>query len=435
MKFKILTMSQLVFIVLLTITIGIFAYSAFKVYQLFKLTKPAYPVRDFGKRINRTIVNAFFQQRIFRNPVAGFMHAMVFWGFCLILVGSIEMVIDGIAGTERILASLGLVYNIIIGGGDLFAYIIAVFIVVFIIRRTILNVNRLHGKEMQKKNHIDAILALTMILLLMISLAGMNMFYIAGHSDYVGVYPRSALIAPLFVNMQADTIKLIHDISWWSHIILIFIFANALPYSKHFHIFMSIPNVFFSRLTPLGKMTNMDSITKEVKLMMNPETAFAATPEGDEPPARFGILDAEDFTWKNYIDSLACTQCGRCTAVCPANITGKELSPRKMIMNIRQRMKMKGPHLVKQGADYNDGFSLIRDLIKEEEVWACTTCNACAKECPLNIDHPTFILDLRRYLVMKESAAPAQLNAIFANIENNGAPWQYSNEDRLNWTE
>lgn len=427
-------MSQIIFSILLLATLGIFSYSAFRIYQLFKLTKPAYPVKDFFKRIQRTIVNAFFQERIFRNRIAGFMHAMVFWGFCLILVGSIEMVIDGIAGTERVLASLGIIYDIIIGAGDVFAYIIAVFIVVFIVRRTVLNIKRLHGKELQKKNHIDAIIALSFILFLMITLAGMNIFYIAGHPDFVGTYPVSTFLSPMFSSMSAGTISLLHDICWWSHIILIFIFANVLPYSKHFHIFMSIPNVFFSRLTPLGKMTNMDSITKEVKLMMNPETAFAATPENEEPPKRFGILDAEDITWKNFIDSLACTQCGRCTAVCPANITGKELSPRKMIMNIRQRMKEKGYNLVKN-PEYTDGKSLIRDLIKEEEIWACTTCNACAKECPLNIDHPTFILDLRRYLVMEESAAPAPLNAIFSNIENNGAPWQYSNQDRLKWTE
>ncbi|HOZ30057.1 MAG TPA: (Fe-S)-binding protein [Bacteroidales bacterium] len=427
-------MSQIIFSILLLITIGIFSYSAFRIYQLFRLTKPAYPVKDFGKRIKRTIVNAFFQERIFRNRIAGFMHAMVFWGFCLILLGSIEMVIDGIAGTERVLASLGIVYDIIIGAGDIFAYIIVVFIIVFIFRRTVLNIKRLHGKELQKKNHVDAIVALSFILILMITLAGMNIFYIVGNPNYVGIYPASAILAPLFSTISSNTVLLIHDICWWSHIIMIFIFANVLPYSKHFHIFMSIPNVFFSRLTPLGKMTNMDSITKEVKLMMNPETAFAATPENEEAPTRFGILDAEDITWKNYIDSLACTQCGRCTSVCPANITGKELSPRKMVMNIRQRMKMKGYHLVKNH-DYSDGKTLIRDLIKEEEIWACTTCNACATECPLNIDHPTFILDLRRYLVMEESAAPAALNAIFSNIENNGAPWQYSNQDRLKWTE
>ncbi len=428
-------MSQIIFSTLLAITIGVFAYSAFRIYKLFKLTKPAYAVKDFGKRIQRTFVNGFLQERIFRNRIAGFMHALVFWGFCVILLGSIEIVIDGIFGIERSLAILGVFYDIIMLLGDISAYFIALFVVIFITRRTVLNIKRLHGKELSKKNHSDAIFALCMILVLMLTLAGINIFYVAGHENYLGVYPISALIAPAFSSMPIETIKLLHDINWWAHIILIFIFANILPYSKHFHIFMSLPNVFFSRLTPLGKMTNMDSITKEVKSMMNPETAFAAAPEGEEVPARFGILDAEDITWKNYLDSLACTQCGRCTSVCPANITGKALSPRKMIINIRSRMKEKGFNILKEGLQYSDGKSLIRDYINEEEIWACTTCNACAKECPLNIDHPTFILDLRRYLVMEEAAAPAELNAIFSNIENNGAPWQYSNEDRLNWVE
>jgi len=427
-------MSQIVFSIVLAITFIVFAYSAIKIYKLFRLTKPAYPVRDFGKRIGRTIVNAFFQERIFRNRIAGFMHALVFWGFLAILVGSLEMVIDGLAGTERVLSFLGVFYDAIMAIGDVSAYVIALFIVIFIIRRTMLNIKRLHGKELSKKNHADALLALTMIFLLMVTLAGMNIFYLAGHTEIVGIYPISAFIAPMFAGISIETIHLLHEINWWGHILLIFIFANILPYSKHFHIFMSIPNVFFSRLTPLGKMTNMDSITKEVKMMMNPETAFAAAPEGEATPARFGILDAEDFTWKNYIDSLACTQCGRCTSVCPANITGKALSPRKMIIDIRRRMKEKGPHLVKD-KNYSDNKALIRGLISVEEIWACTTCNACAKECPLNIDHPTFILDLRRYLVMEESAAPCELNAIFSNIENNGAPWQYSHEDRLNWVE
>lgn len=426
-------MAQIIFSILLLITLIAFGYSAFRIYQLFKLTKKAYPVRNFGKRIKRTIVNGFLQERIFRNPIAGFLHAMVFWGFCLILFGSIEMVIDGVAGTERILSITGIFYKILMAAGDIFAYIIALFIVIFIIRRSLLNIKRLNGKELKHKNHIDAYIALSFILILMISLAGLNIFYVAGNSEYVGNYPISTLIAPFFSQLSENTIAICHDIFWWTHILLIFLFANMLPYSKHFHIFMSLPSVFFSRLTPLGKMANMDSITKEVKLMMNPETAFAASPEHEEAPARFGILDIEDISWKNYLDSLACTQCGRCTAVCPANITGKELSPRKMIMNIRMRMKMKGPHLVKN-PEYSDEKALIRGLITEEEIWACTTCNACAQECPLNIDHPSFILDLRRYLVMEEAAAPPAINAIFANIENNGAPWQYSNQDRLNWT-
>jgi heterodisulfide reductase subunit C len=428
---------QIIFSALLLITIAVFLYSAFKIYRWFKLTKPAYPVKQIGQRIKLTIVNAFFQDRIFRNKIAGFMHALVFWGFCVILIGSIEIVIDGVAGLERSLGFLGLFYDIIMGLGDISAYVIALFTLIFIIRRCCLDIPRLHGKELSPRNHKDAYLALTFIFILMISLAGVNIFYVlmhGGQADFVGRYPISEIVAPIFAGLSYDTWHIIHDINWWVHIVLIFIFANVLPYSKHFHIFMSIPNVFFSRLTPLGKLANMDNVTKEVKMMLNPETAYASAPEENQEISRFGILDAEDFTWKNYIDSLACTQCGRCTSVCPANLTGKELSPRKLFVEIRKRMKEKGPKLIKD-KNFTDGKSFIRNYISEEEIWACTTCNACAKECPLNIDHPTFILDMRRYLAMEEASAPAPINAIFSNIENNGAPWQYSNEDRLKWTE
>ncbi len=430
-------MKQILFLLTLIATLGVFFWSVSHIIAKFKLTRKAYPVDQIGKRIKRTLVNGFLQERIFRNPVAGIMHALVFWGFCVILLGSIEMVIDGLAGTERILSAGGIIYDIFIGIGDVFAYLIALFIVIFIVRRCCLNIKRLHGKELSHKNHQDAYLALSFILILMITLAGMNIFYIAEHSsNFAGRYPISELIAPLFFSMSGHTIHLLHEINWWAHILLIFVFANVLPYSKHFHIFMSLPNVFFSRLSPLGKLANMENITREVKIMLCPEVA-SQIPDSDPNAGteRFGILDVEDVTWKNYIDSLACTQCGRCSSVCPANITGKELSPRKLFMDIRKRMNEKAKGLIKEGKSYSDGKSLIRDYIKEEEIWACTTCNACAKECPLNIDHPTFIIDMRRYLVMEEGAAPAALNAIFANIENNGAPWQYSREDRLQWAE
>ncbi len=196
---------------------------------------------------------------------------------------------------------------------------------------------------------------------------------------------------------------------------------------------MSVPNVFLSRLEPLGKLANMDNITREVKLMLDPNTAFTAAP-ADAPVERFGIKDAEDATWKNYFDSLSCTECGRCTSVCPANITGKKLSPRKVMMDLRARMKEKGPLMIKNGKDFNDNRSLLRNFISEEELWACTTCNACAKECPININQPSLIVDMRRYLVLEEASAPGELKSVFSNIENNGAPWQYSAEDRLNWT-
>ncbi len=430
-------MREIIFIVLLVITIVIFFYSISRIIAFFKLTKPAYPVKEFGKRIKLTITNAFFQERIFRNPIAGFMHAIVFWGFCVILIGSIEIVIDGVSGLERSLGFLGVFYDIIMALGDISAYVIALFIVIFIIRRAFLDIPRLHGKELSDKNHKDAYLALTFILILMVSLAGVNIFYVLMHgndANFVGRYPVSDIISPVFAGLSYETMHIIHEINWWAHIVLIFIFANVLPYSKHFHIFMSIPNVFFSRLTPLGKLANMESVTKEVKMMLNPETTYSADANQSAEISRFGILDAEDFTWKNYIDSLACTQCGRCTSVCPANITGKELSPRKLFIEIRKRMKEKAPHLIKD-KNFSDNKSFIREYIKEEEIWACTTCNACAKECPLNIDHPAFIIDMRRYLAMEEGSAPAPINSIFANIENNGAPWQYSNEDRLKWTE
>ncbi|MCD4665213.1 MAG: (Fe-S)-binding protein, partial [Bacteroidales bacterium] len=220
-----------------------------------------------------------------------------------------------------------------------------------------------------------------------------------------------------------------------THILLIFLFANILPYSKHFHVFMSVPNVFLSRLEPLGYLYNMPEITKEVKLMMDPNAAFTEPAEGEEEVPRFGVKDVEDITWKNYLDSLTCTECGRCTSVCPANITGKLLSPRKIIMNVRARMKEKGPGLVKEGKTFDDQKALINNYISPEELWACTTCNACAQECPVNINHPSLIVDLRRYLVMEKSAGPGELNATFTNIENNGAPWQFSPEDRMLWAE
>jgi len=302
-----------------------------------------------------------------------------------------------------------------------------------------MHIKRFSGTEMKKVSHLDANIALTLILLLMVSLLGMNTFYLldaslAGH-DIKGLFPVSRYLAAAFPAISVNNAFILHEVNWWAHILLIFLFANILPYSKHFHVFMSVPNVLLSRLEPLGYLSNMENITKEVKLMMDPDAAFSEESADEENNERFGVMDVEDITWKNYLDALSCTECGRCTSVCPANITGKLLSPRKIIMDVRARMKEKGPEMLKYGKGFSDQKSLLRDYISEEELWACTTCNACAQECPININHPAIIVDLRRYLVMEEAAAPGELNAMFTNIENNGAPWQFSPEDRMLWAE
>jgi len=428
---------QIVFAIALIITLLVFAYTISRIIGFFRLTRKGFPVKEIGKRFGIMMKVAFGQKKIFRRPVIGLLHALVFCGFCVILFGSIEMVIDGLSGARKSLSVLGWFHDLIMLSGDIFALLVGISIIVFLIRRLFLHVRRFEGIEMKKKSHTDATIALTMILLLMVSLLGMNASYVescrqSGETLY-GIYPVSNLLTGAFSGMQLKNVNIWNEIFWWSHILLIFIFANILPYSKHFHVFMSIPNVFLSRLDPLGKLPNMDSITHEVKLMMNPETAYAA-PASDAPVERFGVKDAEDINWKNYFDSLSCTECGRCTSVCPANITGKRLSPRKVMMDVRARMKEKGPHLLKDKG-YDDSRSLIRDYITEEEIWACTTCNACAMECPININHPTLIVDMRRYLVMEEASAPGELKTVFNNIENNGAPWQFSPEDRLLWAE
>ncbi len=427
---------QVVFAITLLVTFGFFTYTTLRIISFFKLTRKGFPIRNFGKRFRVMMDVAIGQTKIFRRPVIGFFHAVVFWGFCVILFGSIEMVIDGLFGAEKSLRFLGVVYDIIMASGDIFALLVAISIVIFLIRRIFLHIKRFEGIEMKKISHVDANIALTIILVLMLSLMGMNAAYISHASlagDVIfGVYPIGGFFSGIFSGLAASSIYSYYQIFWWVHILLIFVFANLLPYSKHFHVFMSVPNVFLSRLEPLGKLTNMDNVTREVKLMLDPNAAYAS-PVTDAPVERFGVKDAEDVTWKNYFDSLACTECGRCTSVCPANITGKRLSPRKIMMDLRARMKEKGPGMVKNGKDYTDNKSLIRNYISEEELWACTTCNACAKECPININHPTLIVDMRRYLVMEEGSAPGEIKAVFSNIENNGAPWQYSPEDRMLW--
>jgi Fe-S oxidoreductase len=425
---------QVIFTIVFLLTIGLFGYTASKIIAYFRLTRP-FPIGNIPQRIGIMLKVAIGQTKIFRFPLVGLAHALVFWGFMIVAFGSIEMVIDGLFGVDKSLAFLGWFYDFMMASGDIFALIVGVSIIAFLIRRLAMHIHRFKGIEMKKISKIDANLALLAILFLMVSLLGMNTYYLVLHPNNAeGVYPVSRQLMHWFVdihNLNFATANFWFQFFWWSHIVTIFIFANALPYSKHFHVFMSIPNVFLSRLQPLGKLDNMESVTREIKLMLDPQAVAPADEE--ETMERFGVKDIQDITWKNYLDSLACTECGRCTSVCPANITGKLLSPRKIIMDTRARMKEIGPRLVQEGKDYDDGRALLRDWITAEELWACTTCNACAQECPININQPSLIVDMRRYLFMEESAAPGELNSMFTNIENNGAPWQFPPEDRLKW--
>lgn len=428
---------QIIFLITVLITVTVFAWTMRRIFSFIKLTKPAFPIKNIGQRVLLTLEIALAQTKILRRPLIGLIHALVWWGFIVILFGSLEMIFDGLFGIERIFSLLGPIYNFLIAAGDLFGLVILIAIFIFLIRRNILKIKRFEGVEMKKLSHQDANIALSLIGLLMISLLGMNVFYQVAQTQkdltILGSYPITSFFVNGFVNTSESTVHFWYEFNWWAHILLIFIFANVLPYSKHFHVFMSVPNVFLTKLKPLGYIDNMPAITKEVKMMLDPNSSFT-TGSPEVEISRFGMKDVEDGTWKNYTDSLACTQCGRCTSVCPANITGKLLSPRKLMIDYRARMKEKGPELVKNSS-FDDGKSLLRDYISEEEIWACTLCNACAQECPINMNQPDLIIAMRRYLVMEESKAPAGLNSIFQNIENNGAPWQFSPEDRLNWAQ
>jgi heterodisulfide reductase subunit C len=422
--------NQVVFIVEVILAFGILTFSFYKIFKFIKLTR-SHKTGPLGKRIAKTLLVAIFQTKIFRRPLIGFFHALVFWGFCVILFGSIEMMADGITGNEHSFKFFGPIYPIFLSIIDIFTYLVLFSVSIFLFRRLFLNIKRFGGIEMKHKSHVDANIALTLIFLLMVTLIGINVFSSLKYPAFAkNAYPISSNLADLFSTVEPDVITIGLLINWWGHISLVFLFMNILPYSKHFHVFMSVPNVFFSRLEPLGKLPNMDSITNEVKSMMDP--GFVSnSPVADI--GRFGVKDIEDVTWKNYLDSLSCTQCGRCTSSCPANITGKKLSPRKIMMDIRERMKDKGPCMLRQGKEFSDNKSLLHDYISTEEIWACTTCNACAKECPVNINHPEMIVYLRRFLVMEGSSAPSGINIMFTNIENNGAPWQFSPEDRMLW--
>ena len=381
---------------------------------------------------------AIGQSKMVKRPIAGFLHILVYVGFVIVNIEVLEIVIDGIFGTHRVLSFMGGFYDVLIASFEVLAILVLVSCVIFLIRRNVVKIKRFWSKEMTSWPRSDANIILFFEIALMAAFLKMNAadYLIMKEAGEVhGAFPVSkALVVPFFEGMSLETLHIVERGAWWFHIIGILAFLNYLPISKHFHIILAFPNVWYANLNPKGRFNNLESVTNEVKMMMDPSADPFAAPPADAPaPERFGAKDVEDLTRIQLMNAYSCTECGRCTSECPANQTGKLLSPRKIMMDTRDRAEELGKFKAKNGADATDNKALLGDYISEEELWACTSCNACTEACPINIDPLGIILDMRRYLVMEESKAPQELNMMFTNIENNGAPWQFSTADRLAW--
>ena len=380
------------------------------------------------------------QSKMINRPIAGIFHIVIYAGFIIMNIELLEIITDGILGTHRVFAaSLGSFYSFIISVFEIFAALIILAVVVFWARRNILKLKRFLKPEMGGWPKKDANLILYFELILMTLFLLMNvtdsLLQNADYPGYIkaGAFPVSSFLIPLFDSFNLESLFILERIFWWSHIIGIFIFLNYLYYSKHLHIILAFPNTYFSNLKPNGYMKNNELVTREVKLMLDPNANQYESNSSSEMTDKFGASDANDLTWIQLLNAYTCTECGRCTAECPANQTGKKLSPRKIMMDTRDRIEEIGRNVNGEGKINNDGKQLIGDYISHEEIWACTSCNACVEACPIDIDPLSIIMDLRQYLVMENSAAPNDLNNMIGNIENNGAPWPFSNQDRVLW--
>jgi heterodisulfide reductase subunit C len=387
---------------------------------------------------------ALGQSKMVKRPIAGFLHIIVYVGFVIINIELLEIIIDGLFGTHRVFSGLGSLYNFLIGSFEILAFLVLVAVIVFWIRRNTIKLKRfassdLDGKPRNDANYILYFEVVLMSLFLLMNAADFHLQNVVGgfgHYHQAGSFPVSQFIAPIFDGMNNQLVAILERTFWWLHIIGILCFLNYLYFSKHLHILLAFPNTFYADLNAKGKFDNLESVTKEVKLMMDPNAdPFAAQPVDDNAiPSKFGASDVQDLNWVQLLNAYTCTECGRCTSACPANQTGKKLSPRKIMMDTRDRLEEVGINLdANKGVFVPDNKSLLNDYITTEELWACTSCNACVEECPVSISPLSIIMDMRRYLVMEQSAAPQSLNAMMTNIENNGAPWQYNQMDRLNW--
>ena len=436
---------NVLFVVLLAVAVGLFAKNVRKINRNIQLGRAI----DRNDRSNERWSNmariALGQSKMVKRPIAGILHIVVYIGFILINIELLEIVVDGILGTHRIFAPyLGGFYNVLIGSFEILAALVLVAVIIFWCRRNVIRIQRFWKDEMKGWPKLDADLILYFEVVLMglfltmngADLAIQTQFPDAPHYMQAGAFPVSQYLLPLFEGSDLSSLILVERSAWWMHIIGIFIFLNYLYYSKHLHILLAFPNTYFANLNPKGQFGNNPNVTAEVQLMMDPNADPFAAGDDTAEVEKFGASDVMDLNRIQLLNAYTCTECGRCTSECPANQTGKKLSPRKIMMDTRDRLTEVGDNMEKnKGTFVDDGKQLLGDYISHEELWACTSCNACVEACPVNIDPLSIIMDMRQYLVMEESAGPSDLNNMMSNIENNGAPWPFNQQDRANWAQ
>ncbi|MDI6046288.1 (Fe-S)-binding protein [Flavobacterium yafengii] len=437
-------LDNILFAILLVIGFGYFFNSVKKIRRNINLGTDVNRSDNPKARWTNMAMIALGQSKMVKRPIAGVLHIVVYLGFVIINIELLEIIIDGLFGTHRVFAFLGTTYDVLIASFEILALLVLVAVASFWIRRNIIKLKRfanpdLNGAPKNDANYILYFEVVLMTLFLLMNASDLHLQHVPGgfsHFIKAGSFPISQFIEPLFNGMSNELVMLLSEIFWWLHITGILIFMNYLYFSKHLHILLAFPNTYFANLNPQGQFDNLESVTKEVKLMMDPNAdPFAAAPVDENAvPSKFGASDVQDLNWVQLLNAYTCTECGRCTSSCPANITGKKLSPRKIMMDTRDRLEEVGRNIdANKGIFIPDNKTLLNDYITPEELWACTSCNACVEECPVNISPLSIIMDMRRYLVMEQSAAPMPINAMMTNIENNGAPWQYNQQDRLNW--
>lgn len=443
-------LAQVLFVIALAIGAGIFIRNVRRLIRNIKLGREIDRTDHPGIRWKKMAKIALGQYKMVRRPVSGIVHIIVYVGFIIINIEILEIIIDGIFGTHRVLSVAGGFYSFLIGAFEILAFLVFVGVIIFWARRNIINVYRFMAREMTHwpKQDANNILYFEMVIMLLfltmnaadyqLQLNGEEHYAILEGGQIAGAFPISQYMLPLLDGLSSSALIIIERAAWWLHILGILFFLNYLYYSKHLHILLAFPNVYFSKIKPQAEFDNLEAVTAEVKLMMDPSAdPFAAPPAGEEgaAPEKFGASDVFDLHQVQLLNAYTCTECGRCTSVCPANNTGKLLSPRKIMMDTRDRLEEVGANINKNGEYKDDGKQLLDDYILREELWACTTCQACVEACPVGIDPMSIIVEMRRYLMMEQSAGPADLNGALSNIENNGAPWPFNQMDRLNWAD